>query len=162
MQSPLPEPDEAETSNFTVHHRRFNPRVDPTVLLLEIKKLSLNLERFRFRIEKNERRTIFDPVFEGQGTLSIKNIWIRIRVECAKERVKMGRAGSHSSTPILQVRELAVGLDSVKLQVKDTGSDWLFNKVVETFQEGITSIVRQNLQDQLLEQVNTMINNRKC
>jgi hypothetical protein len=138
---------------------RFNPRVDPTILLLEIRKLTLNLDRFKFRIEKTEKRTIFDPTFEGQGTLSIKNISIRIRVECAKERLKASTSGPHTSVPVLHLRELEVGLDSVSLQVKDTGSDWLFNKVVDTFQDSITGIVRQNLRDQLMEQVNAFLGN---
>lgn len=53
----------SEGSEPFVH--RFNPRIDPSVLYLEIQKLTFHLDKFLFRIEKDEkRRTVFDPVFE--------------------------------------------------------------------------------------------------
>lgn len=76
------------SSSFEGIRRRFNPRVDPTVLFIEMKKLTLHLDNFHFRIEKSTRRTVFDPVFEGRCMVSLHNISIRLRVECAKERVK--------------------------------------------------------------------------
>lgn len=76
---------------------RFNPRVDPTVLFLEMKNLTLNLDHFVFRIEKDLRRTVFDPVFEGRGMVALQNVSIRLRVECAKERVKRTGAGAEVS-----------------------------------------------------------------
>jgi hypothetical protein len=142
-------------------HRRFNPRVDPTVLFLEMKNLTLHLDNFLFRIEKDEsKRTIFDPCFEGCGTLSIHNISIKLRVECAKERAaKKTGLGTDVSTPILQLRELDVGLEKVNLKVRDTGSDWFLNKVVGAFTENITAILEDNLKEQILEQTRIAIEN---
>lgn len=82
------------TSAWNAERPRFNPRVDPTVLYLEMKNLTLNLNNFLFRIEKNKKRTILDPVFEGRGMVSLQNITIRLRVECAKERVKRTKIAS--------------------------------------------------------------------
>jgi hypothetical protein len=141
------------------NQRRFNPRVDPTVLFLEMKNLTLQLDKFLFRIEKSEKRTIFDPVFEGGGTLSIENISIKLRVECAKERSKKTGFGADVSTPILQLRELDVGLEKVKLKVKDTGSDWFLNRVVNAFTDNITGILEENLKEQILEQTKIAIEN---
>lgn len=140
--------------------RRFNPRVDPTVLFLEMKNLTLHLDKFLFRIEKSERRTIFDPCFEGRGTLSIHNISIMLRVECAKERAtRQTGLGTDVSTPILQLRELTIGLEKVELTVKDTGSDWFLNKVVGAFTDNITGILEENLREQILEQTKVAIEN---
>jgi hypothetical protein len=83
---------------------RFNPRLDPTVLFLEMKSLTLNLDNFTFRIEKSQKRTIFDPVFEGKCMLSLRNITIRLRVKCAKERKKRSKSGSEVSA-----RKLFIG-----------------------------------------------------
>jgi hypothetical protein len=140
------------------NRRRFNPRVDPTVLFLEMNNLTLQLDKFLFRIEKDERKTIFDPVFEGCGMLSIQNISIKLRVECAKERSKTG-FGPDVSTPILQLRELDVGLEKVKLKVKDTVSDWAINKVVNSFSDNITQVLEENLKEQILEQTRIGIEN---
>jgi hypothetical protein len=147
--SPLPE----------TNRRRFNPRVDPTVLFLEMTNLTLQLDKFLFRIEKDEKRTIFDPVFEGCGMLSIQNISIKLRVECAKERSKKTPFGPDVSTPILQLRELDVGLEKVKLKVKDTVSDWAINKVVNSFSDNITQVLEENLKEQILEQTRIGIEN---
>lgn len=148
--SPLPD----------ANRRRFNPRVDPTVLFLEMTNLTLQLDKFLFRIEKDEKRTIFDPVFEGCGMLSIQNISIKLRVECAKERSKKTAFGHPDvSTPILQLRELDVGLEQVKLKVKDTVSDWAINKVVNSFSDNITQVLEENLKEQILEQTRIGIEN---
>jgi hypothetical protein len=142
------------------NRRRFNPRVDPTVLFLEMNNLTLQLDKFLFRIEKDEKRTIFDPVFEGCGMLSIQNISIKIRVECAKERSKKTGFGHPDvSTPILQLRELDVGLEKVQLKVKDTVSDWAINKVVNSFSDNITQVLEENLKEQILEQTRLGIEN---
>jgi hypothetical protein len=150
-------------SSQNQHQHRFNPRVDPTVLFLEIKRLTLNLDNFFFRIEKAaDKKTIFDPVFAGRGMLSLQNISIRLRVECAKERVKQpgggGVSGQHSVdivTPILQLRQLEVSLEKLSMTVKDTGfgSDWILNKAVEVFEEKLTEVVVTNLKDQIQEQL---------
>lgn len=146
--------------NDRLRHR-FNPRVDPTVLFLEIKRLTLNLDNFYFRIEKGEKKTIFDPVFAGRGILSLQNVSIRLRVECAKERVKKPELGIDISTPILQLRDLEVGLDKLQMTVTDTGfgSDWILNKAVEVFEDKLTEIVEANLKDQIQEQAQNVIEN---
>jgi hypothetical protein len=128
--------------------RRFNPRVDPTVLYFEMKKLSLNLERFHFRIEKFERHTIFDPVLEGQGTLHVRNISMKMRVECRKERLE-----TEMSVPILQLQELDISIEKVKFKVKDTGADWILNRAVNSFSDQITETVEVNLKEQIKNQI---------
>jgi hypothetical protein len=126
----------------SVRHR-FNPRIDPTVLYLEIKNLNLNLRNFQFRIEKNEKKTLFDPVFEGKGMVSLENISVRLRVECAKERLLVPAPNVDASTPILLLQELDVILDKLRMKVKDTGfgSDWILNRAVDVFEENITKVV---------------------
>ena len=141
--------------------QRFNPRIDPTVLFLEIRNLTLNLDNFFFRIEKSVRKTIFDPIFEGRGMLSLHNVTIRLRVECAKERVKSANPGTNISTPILQLRNLDVKLDKLEMTVKDIGfgSDWVLNKVIEVFEHKLTEIVECNLREQIHEQAQNAIEN---
>lgn len=165
--------DGPSTSSQSQHHQqhRFNPRVDPTVLFLEIKRLTLNLDNFFFRIEKAaDKKTVFDPVFAGRGMLSLQNISIRLRVECAKERVKQptqqqtGGSGPQFIdivTPILQLRQLEVSLEKLSMIVKDTGfgSDWILNKAVEVFEEKLTEVVVTNLKDQIQEQLVNILEN---
>jgi hypothetical protein len=127
--------------------RRFNPRVDPTVLFLEMRKLTLNLEKFHFRIEKEERRTIFDPVFEGHGNICVHHVSILLRVECKKGRVL--KLGTYVTVPVLQLQDLDIKLEKVRFTVKDTGADWLLNGVVKQFQERLTEIVEANLKEQV-------------
>lgn len=119
--------------------------------------MTLQLDKFLFRIEKNEKRTILDPVFEGTGTLTIKNVSIRLRVECAKERAQRSSSGDidASFVPVLLLRELTMSVENVWLKVKDTGfgSDWLLNKAVDAFADDITKVVEDNLRDQIQEQV---------
>lgn len=148
-------------SSFEGSRHRFNPRVDPTVLFLEIKRLTLNLDNFFFRIEKGDKKTIFDPVFAGRGMLSLQNVSIRLRVECAKERVKKPELGIDISTPILQIRDLEVTLDKLQMTVTDTGfgSDWILNKAVEVFEDKLTEVVEANLKDQIQEQTQNAIEN---
>jgi hypothetical protein len=155
----VPRPEGLQSLERQRH--RFNPRVDPTVLFLEIKRLTLNLDNFYFRIEKGEKKTIFDPVFAGRGVLSLQNVSIRLRVECAKERVKKPELGIDISTPILQLRDLEVSLDKLQMTVTDTGfgSDWILNKAVEVFEEKLTEVVEANLKDQIQEQAQNAIEN---
>jgi hypothetical protein len=131
--------------------RRFNPRVDPTVLYFEMKKLSLNLERFHFKIEKLERHTIFDPVLEGQGTLYVRNISMKMRVECRKER--SSKFETEMTVPILQLQELDISIEKVKFKVKDTGADWVLNQAVKSFSGQITEAVEANLKEQIKSQI---------
>ena len=87
-----------DSNSFEHARRRFNPRVDPTVLFLEMTNLTLHLDNFMFRIEKAERKSIFDPVFEGRAMVLLRNVSIRLRVECAKERVKRAGGGPDVSS----------------------------------------------------------------
>lgn len=145
-----------KTSSSKSLSRRFNPRDDPTVLYLEIKMLTFHLEKFFFRIEKDEsRRTIFDPVFEGCGNLLVRNVSIKLRVECLKTQCQ----GPNAAIPILLLRELDVQLEKVKLKVQETGADWLLNKVVQAFEDSITEVVATNLEDQVREQVDLILDN---
>lgn len=123
--------------------------------------LCLNLENFLFRIEKDERKTIFDPVLEGKGKLSIQNISLKLRVECAKERTQRGGLGADQASPVLQLRELDVSLERVTLQVRETGygSDWLLNRAVSAFSNEITQIVEENLREQIMQQTKNAIDN---
>ena len=135
---------------------RFNPRVDPTLLYLKMKKLTVNLDKFHFRIEK-KNKIFFDPVFEGWGTLSIENVSITILVECRKERIL--KLGTELTVPVLQCRELEVVLEKVKFKVKDTGADWILNKAVEQFSNDLTAMVEKNLQEQIRVQVHAALEN---
>lgn len=135
----------SRSSEFS--RRRFNPRIDPTVLYLEIKSLNLNLENFQFRIEKSEKKTVFDPVFEGIGMVYLENVSIRLQIECAKEKVQSPVSNNIVATPILQLKELEVVLEKLRIKVKDTGfgSDWILNKAVNLFEDKITRVVEVSL-----------------
>ncbi|KAL7560709.1 hypothetical protein ACA910_021439 [Epithemia clementina (nom. ined.)] len=154
-------PTTPATTPFDSKRKRFNPRVDPTVFFLEMRNLSLNLDKFRFRIEKSEHsRTLLDPVFDGKGSLLIQNVSIRLRIECAKERMKRTTTLlGETFIPILVLRELTTSLEKVDLKVKDTGfgSDWLVNKAVEAFADDITKVVAENLREQIVQQVKSAI-----
>lgn len=151
-------PWEAPNIESVPVRRRFNPRVDATVFFLEIKKLTFNLENFLFRIEKQEsKRTIFDPVFEGSGSVLVQNVSVKLRVDCVKEYVR--HASKESAVPLLQLRELDVSLEKVKLRVRDTGADWLLNKVVEGFADRFTEIMSTNLCEQVRNQIEEALKN---
>lgn len=113
--------------------------------------------RFHFRIEKAERKTIFDPVFEGRGTVSVRNISIRLRVECRKRRIT--KLGSDLAVPFLQIKELDIGLEKVKFTVKDTGADWILNGIVKGLARNITEAVQDNLKEQVQCNVDILIEN---
>jgi hypothetical protein len=134
-------------SNSTVASRRFDPKKDPTVLFLGMNELTCSLDDFIYRLEPANRNSIFDPVLEGVGSLTIKNASLRIRIECRKERIE--KLGEEMIVPILQVQELEVGMESVSFMFRETGVDWLLNKVINNFSGKITNIVKENLQGQL-------------
>lgn len=135
--------------------RKFNPRVDPTVLFLDIKNLTLLLEDFGFRVEKGEPLTIFDPIFEGSGSISVMNVSIVVRVEVKKERVL--RNGLETPRPVLQLAQFDVELEKLKLEFKETGADWILNGILNGFSNQITEIVKDNLKDQIVKQVHTLL-----
>ena len=93
--------------------------------------------------------------------LSLQNISIRLRVECAKERVNTSQQGTGVLSPILQLRDLSVNLDELQMTVKDTGfgSDWVLNKAVEVFEEQIREQIQTNLREQIREQIQNVIEN---
>ena len=136
---------------------RFNPRVDPTVLSLEMNKLTLNLEKFHFRFEKDERQTIFDPIFEGYGSLCVQNVSILLRVECKKGRIM--KMGTYVAVPVLQLHEFRIRLEKVKFSVKDTGVDWFLNRAVKQFEEKLTEIVEANLKEQVQLHIQVALEN---
>jgi hypothetical protein len=157
------DPPQPVASNEPIERfrHRFNPRVDPTVLYLEIKKLTFNLENFLFRIEKHEtKRTIFDPTFDGSGSVLVRNVSVRMRVECVKDYVYNSKSNSGEiCVPVLQLQELDVSLEQVKLHVQNTGADWLLNKVVEGFGDRFTEIMATNLQQQVKMQIDEALTN---
>jgi len=141
--------------------RRFNPRKD-SFLNLDMKGLVCELEEFIFRLEPKQRATIFDPVFEGSGTLKISNLSIKLRLEWRKKRIS--RKSLEAKVPVLKLQELDVKLEKVKLKFSETGFDWLLNKVVSGFSKNISEVVQTNLADQIknhihetLDHLNTFV-----
>lgn len=131
--------------------RRFNPRVDPTLLYLDLRGMTFNLEEFMFRVEPKERYSVFDPVFEGIGTLIIRNTSIKMRVECRKERIM--KLGTEVPVPVLQLQELDIGLDRVKFKFMETGADWILNKVMSGFSKNVTDILHNTLKEEIVSQI---------
>ena len=142
--------------SFVGRRHKFNPKVDPTILFLEMKQLSLHLDKFEFQIEKLDK-TIFDPSFVGWASLSVENVSIKVRVECRKHKIQ--KLGQTLAVPVLQCQELGVSLGKVFFQVKDTGADWVLNKAVEHFSASITEVVETNLREQVQEQLNFALEN---
>lgn len=134
---------------------QFNPRVDPTVLYLDITNLTLRLEDFGFRVEKDEPVTIFDPVFEGCGTITVQNVSIVLKVEVKKERVIRG--GIETPRPVLQLSKFDIGLEKLKLEFVETGADWILNAVLKGFSRKAAEIVEENLKEQIAQQVHTLL-----
>jgi hypothetical protein len=54
---------------------------------------------------------------------------------------------------------LEVRLEKVKLRVKNTGADWLLNKVVRHFSDNITQVVQLNLREQIELQIKAALEN---
>ena len=135
--------------------KQFNPKLDPTILFLDIKNLTLRLEEFGFRVEKGQPLTIFDPVFEGHGNITVKNVSIALKVEVKKERVF--RDGLESARPVLQLAEFDIHLEKLKLEFMETGADWILNAVLKGFSYQIAEIVQDNLKEQIGAQVHTIL-----
>jgi len=137
--------------------RQFDPRKDPTILFVGINQLTCSLDDFTFRVEPAVRKTVFDPIFEGIGSLQIKNASIKLRIECRKERIQ--KLGEEITVPILQLQELDLGLEKVKFKFKETGVDWVLNKIVSNFSYKITEIVKDNLKEQIALSINATLDN---
>jgi len=114
------------------------------------------LTNFAFE-SKRKTKTIFDPVFEGLGSISIQNVSIKIRVECRKERIQ--KFGNEITVPVLQCQELEVKLQKVNLSVKETGADWILNKAVKQFSKNITEAIEANLKEEIRNQIDKALEN---
>lgn len=132
----------------------FNPKVDPTVLFLDIKNLSMNLNEFTFRVEKKDP-SIFDPVFEGGGSIMVKNLSLALKVEIKKERVK--KNGVEIYRPVFHLTTLDVGLQKLKIVFAETGADWILNSVLKGFRRQTSEIVEAILKDQITQQVHNLL-----
>ena len=141
--------------NTTNSTKIFNPRLDPTVLFLDIQNLTLRLEDFSFRVEKGQPLTIFDPVFEGRAGIIVKNVSITVKVKVEKERLI--RDGVEISRPVLQLSMFDVKLEKLKLKFSQTGADWILNAVLKGFDQQITAVVQENLKEQIMKQVHTVL-----
>lgn len=135
--------------------KQFNPKLDPTVLSLDIQNLTLRLEEFSFRVEKGEPLTIFDPVFEGRGSITVKNVSIALKLEVKKER--MFRNHLEAARPVLQLAKFDIVMEKLKLVFMDTGADWLLNGVLKGFRYQITEVVQKHLHDQIVSQVHLIL-----
>ena len=133
----------------------FNPRLDPTVLFLDIQNLTLRLDDFSFRLEKGQPMTIFDPVFEGRAGIIVKNVSITLKVKVEKER--LFRNGVETYRPVLQLSMFDVKLEKLKLKFMQTGADWILNAVVKGFDHQITAVVEENLKEQIMKQVHAVL-----
>jgi hypothetical protein len=147
--------DLSTESNLSTAGRHFNPRKDPTVLYLAMDHLTCCLDDFTYRLEPSKSNSIFDPVFEGVGSLVVKNASIKIRIECRKERIR--KLGEDVTVPVLQLQQLDVGLEKVQFAFKQTGVDWMLNKIVSNFYDKITQLVRENLKEQICLSINNTI-----
>lgn len=147
--------DACRSNSSDLSERRFNPKKDPTVLYLSMSELTCCLDDFTYRIEPAKRVSMFDPVFEGIGTLSVKNASIKIRIECRKERIK--KLNEEVTVPVLQLQDLNIGLEQVNFRFKETGADWLLNKIIANFTKGITQIVRDNMKEQISLSINEVL-----
>jgi len=130
----------------------FNPKKDPTVLNLEINNLTGKLDQFLFRLEPKYRNNLFDPVFQGTATLTIKDTSIRLKVSCHKERlIKLGK---ELVVPVFQLQELDLNLNKVQLVFEETGVDWMLNKMVSGLSETIKESVESNLKNEMANMIN--------
>lgn len=146
------EPTRRNTKNT---HKLFNPRLDSTVLFLDIQNLTLRLEDFSFRVERGQPMTIFDPVFEGRAGILVKNVSITLQVKLEKERFI--RDGVEISRPVLQLSMFDVKLEKLKLKFMQTGADWILNAVLKGFDQQITAAVEENLKEQIMKQVHILL-----
>ena len=109
------------------------------------------MEDFSFRLEPKDAYSKFDPVFEGNGSLSIEEASIIVRVECYKERSKQ-RSGKPFH-PVLRLREYEFELDGIDLSFQETGFDWFLNYAISGFRDIISDLVAQNMRDEVLQQI---------
>ena len=131
-------------------HQHFDPKSDPTVIFLDIKNLTLRLEEFGFRVEKAQPK-LFDPVFEGRGSITVKNVSITLRVEVKKEAIMLD--GREAFRPVLDLSKFEIRLERLKLSFRETGADWLWNALMKGFRNQITDIVQINLRENIEKQV---------
>lgn len=147
--------EDGEPTSRNAKNKLFNPRLDPTVLFLDIQNLTLRLEDFSFRVEKGQPMTIFDPVFEGRAGIIVKNVSITLQVKVEKERFI--RDGVEIFRPVLQLSMFDVKLEKLKLKFMQTGADWILNAVLKGFDHQITAAVEENLKEQIMKQVHILL-----
>ena len=135
-------------------HQHFDPKSDPTVIFLDIKNLTLRLEEFGFRVEKAQPK-LFDPVFEGRGSITVKNVSITLRVEVKKETII--QHGRTAFRPVLDLCKFEIRLERLKLAFRETGADWLWNALMKGFRNQITDIVQINLRENIEKQVHAVL-----
>ena len=135
--------------HFVGPFKPFNPKIDATVLLLEIKNLTLHLDEFIFRVEKGQNVTIFDPVFEGAGSLTVKNVCISLKVAVKKAF----RNRSRTEKPLFQLEMFDISLEKISIVFKETGADWVLNTILKGFRDQITQVVQENVKEQIKKQV---------
>jgi hypothetical protein len=133
---------------------RFDPKSDPTIIFLDIRNLTLRLEDFGFRVEKAQPK-IFDPVFEGRGSITVKNVSITLKVEVKKETLI--RDGIKTSRPVMELSRFEIRLEKLKLGFRETGADWLWNALLKGFHHQITEIVETNLKENIKKQVRAVL-----
>jgi hypothetical protein len=135
-------------------HEHFDPKSDPTILFLDIKNLTLRLEDFGFRVEKAQPK-LFDPVFEGRGSITVKNVSITLKVEIKKKTLMLN--GLKTRRPILQLSTFEIRLEKLKLGFRETGADWLWNALLKGFRHQITDVVQINLKENIKKQVRAVL-----
>ncbi len=135
-------------------HEHFDPKSDPTILFLDIKNLTLRLEDFGFRVEKAQPK-LFDPVFEGRGSIAVKNVSITLKVEIKKRTMMLN--GLNTLRPILQLSRFEIRLEKLKLGFQETGADWFWNALLKGFRHQITDVVQANLKENIKKQIRAVL-----
>jgi hypothetical protein len=99
--------------------------------------------------------TIFDPVFEGGGSIKVKNMSLVLKVEIKKERVE--KNGVELCRPVFHLTKLDVGLEKLKIVFTETGADWILNSVLKGFRRQTSEIVEAILKEQITHQVHNLL-----
>lgn len=65
----------------------------------------------------------------------------------------MIKAGRRSERPLFHLATFEISLEQLSIVFKDTGADWVLNTVLKGFRDQITQVVRDNVKDQIKNQV---------
>lgn len=143
---------EEANNQVSPHKRIFNPRKDPSIIDLKLTGLCLRLDDFTFRLEPNELHSLYDPVFEGNGSVAIEDASLTLLIECCKRRK------SSKYFPVLCLRDFDFDLKSIDIVFSETGYDWFLNTAILGFGKKILSeTVAENTRDVVLEKVNSTV-----